>query len=362
VLASLQTSLRPAARNPRTWVVAVTPLLLLPAAYVMADGAPGLALVGIITVVLAGCWFGILGGAVAGAWTGLALGPVLTAVTLTTPLLGHPERWPLRVLFFVLVGSTGGAATRDLRRGLELERSQRRELARLHARALTTFARLVALRDQPTAYHCERVAENARTLGRHYGLEGHELDALYWAGLLHDLGKITTPAAILLKEGALEPAEYRVIQEHTKVGSDILLAISPRFDRIAEGVRTHHERWDGGGYPHGLHAENIPLFGRILAVVDVFEAMTSPRPYREALPVAEVLRHLREGAGEAFDAEAVRAFVHLHRRGLILVHGDGRPTPQPVDTGIFTTGFWRAQGREPTPAATDEHVVVLPLT
>lgn len=336
-------------------VARVAVLLAVPAAALaltrsLGGAAPGLPFLALLAVLAAGRWFGWLVGAVEGLYAALLLGPLVGTIRVVPPGQANDHWWG-PMLFFVALGAAAGTATEALRRRLQAERAERRELTKVHARTLVTFANVVAHRDQPTAYHCERVAENARTLGRQYGLEGNDLDALYWAGMLHDLGKIATPAGILLKDGKLTVDEYDIIKQHPVMGSEMLLDISPRFGLIAEGVRCHHERWDGSGYPDGLSGTDIPLFGRLLAVVDVFEAMTAPRPYRGPLRASEVMSHLREKAGVEFDPEIVRLFAQLHRRRLIHTYADGYPTPTDLDTGIFDSGFWAGQtgpvGREP---------------
>lgn len=313
--------------------------------------APGLPFLALLAVLAAGRWYGPGVGALEGLYAAVLLGPHIGEVVVVASGARHGPWWGPG-LFFVLLGVAAGAATENLRRRLADERSQRRELARVHARTLVTFASLVAHRDQPTAYHCERVAENARSLGRRYGLNGNELDALYWAGLLHDLGKITTPAAILLKEGNLTPTEYTVIQEHAAMGAEVLLDISPRFRPIADGVRSHHERWDGSGYPDGLAGAAIPLFGRLLAVVDVFEAMTAPRPYRGPMPRDVVMEHLLEHAGSDFDPDIVSLFHGLYLDGDVRTYADGPPASADLTTGIFSTGFWNEQVVARPPLAT----------
>ena len=341
---SLLESLARRSKDPRTLALLVAPLAVLGLTWGLGGVAPGLPFLALLAVLAAGRWFGTLVGGLQGLYTALLLGPWVGGIQVTAPRSVHGPAWGPG-LFFIVTGIVAGAATQQLRRRLAEERSQRRELARVHARTLVTFAALVAHRDQPTAFHCERVAENARTLGRLYGLSGHELNALYWAGMLHDLGKIATPAAILLKEGKLTAEEYDAIQRHAAMGADVLLDISPRFQLIAEGVASHHERWDGSGYPAGLAGDAIPLFGRLLAVVDVFEAMTAPRPYREALPQGEVMQHLRERAGTDFDPAIVKLFAQLYRQGLVHTHANGDPPPADPSSGIFSTGFWREQGR-----------------
>ena len=304
---------------------------------------PGVPFLVLFAVLAAAFWFGPWAGAIEGLFASVLLGRWAGGVAVVPAQAAHGPWWGPG-LFFVLVGLAAGAATQRLRGLLAAERNHRRELTRLHARTLVTFANMVAHRDQPTAYHCERVAENARSLGKLYGLSETDLNALYWAGLLHDLGKITTPASILLKDGKLTDDEYGVIKQHAAMGAEVLLDISPRFHLIAEAVRSHHERWNGSGYPAGLAGEDIPLFGRLLAVIDVFEAMTAPRPYRGPLPPQDVMQHLRDRAGTEFDPQIVELFASLYRRRLVHTYADGYPTPTDMSTGIFTTGFWREQG------------------
>lgn len=345
--------------DARRLALVFAPAALLGVSWVLGSVTPGLPFLAAFAVAAAGLWFGPLAGFIEGCYMAALLATRLGAGGFD-PLGATHIRWWTAALFFTLLGLAVGTGSRNLRRRLAAERAQREELARIHARSLTTFARLVADRDQPTAHHCERVAANARTLGRHYGLTGHRLDALYWAGLLHDLGKISMPASILLKEGPLTDEEYEIIKRHADKGADVLLDISDRFHQIAEGVRTHHEKWDGSGYPAGLAGSDIPIFGRLLAVTDVFEAMTAPRPYRRALHPDEVTRHLRANAGTHFDPDIVQLFESLYRRGLIRTFDDGLQLPTDVDAGIATTGFWREQGRGPRaqaparlPAGTD---------
>lgn len=315
-------------RDPRVAGLLLAPPLVLALSRDTSTAAPGLPFLGVFAILAGALWFGWLAGALEGAYVALLLGPFIGSVRVVPRAVSH-EHWWMPAAFFVVLGVAGGAATQHLRRRLSEERRQRSELERLHARSLVVFANLVAHRDQPTAHHCERVARNVRYLGALYGLDEADLDALYWAGMLHDLGKITTPASILLKNGKLTDDEYQVIQRHPGMGADVLLDISPRFQAIAEGVRSHHERWDGSGYPDGMAGESIPLFGRLLAVADVFEAMTAPRPYRGALSPHDVMHHLQERAGKDFDPAIVRLFAQQFRRGQVRTHADGQFLPPP---------------------------------
>jgi diguanylate cyclase (GGDEF)-like protein len=153
--------------------------------------------------------------------------------------------------------------------------------------------------------HSTAVADLARSIGQTLGVESQELDHLYLAGLLHDLGKISTPDAILLKPGPLTVEEREVMQEHSRIGFDLLdgLDLTP----VDEWILHHHEHWNGSGYPDGLAGAEIPFGSRIVLVADAFDAMTSERPYRRALSVPAALGELRDLAGHQFDPLVVSA-------------------------------------------------------
>jgi HD-GYP domain-containing protein (c-di-GMP phosphodiesterase class II) len=161
------------------------------------------------------------------------------------------------------------------------------------------------------------VAHNSRAVGLALGLGRDDLRAVYWAGLLHDLGKIAIPEGILQKPAPLSEEEFRTMRRHSDIGADLLLSVSPELRPIAEGIRSHHERWDGTGYPRGLAGEHVPLVGRIVSVVDVFEALTCKRPYRDSRPVSEVLGFVRDRAGVWFDPSLARLVEDLYWKGEI---------------------------------------------
>jgi putative two-component system response regulator len=153
-----------------------------------------------------------------------------------------------------------------------------------------------------------RVARTAAGLARRLGLDEEEVSLIERAAPLHDVGKIGVPDAVLLKPGRLTPQEFRVVQAHTELGADILAQGSSRLVRAAREIAlTHHERWDGTGYPQGLAGEAIPLWGRIVAVADVLDALMSERPYKRAWTPAEALAELRAQAGQQFDPRVVAA-------------------------------------------------------
>lgn len=247
-----------------------------------------------------------------------AVGTAVLATLLLGPLMpldvaaDVPQRasaWLSRGAFLVVIGAFVGAAFQVVHARIAKIEELRTGLAATHSRSLRVFAGLVAKRDEQTYGHCERVGRNAVAIGRRLGLDARELGRLYWAGLLHDLGKIGVPEAILRKPGKLTDDEFREMQQHCEFGRTILLNVSADFEPIAEGLLSHHERWDGTGYPHGLAGTDIPLFGRILAVADVFEALTSQRPYREPMTRDEALAELTHGRGHHFDPSVHHAFL-----------------------------------------------------
>lgn len=175
--------------------------------------------------------------------------------------------------------------------------------------AIQSLAAAVDAKDRYTSGHSERVANYATAIAEQMGLSKDMQDTLRVAGLLHDLGKIGVPDAILNKSGRLTQEEREVINRHPTVGGDILKR-SPHLDRVLPGVVFHHERYDGAGYPDGLAGDGIPLIARVLAVADSFDAMTSERPYRKAMPVESALRELKNNAGTQFAPDVVEAFLY----------------------------------------------------
>jgi len=206
----------------------------------------------------------------------------------------------------------------ELRQLHEEERVQRaraeRALSRLEASYTTTVRALAAaleLRDDITGNHAERVTTLALLLTRQVAPELADEPELEYGFLLHDIGKIGIPDAILLKPGPLDPAESKVMQAHPLLG-DRIVARVPYLGGVArEVVVSHHERWDGAGYPSGLAGDEIPLPARIFALADAFDAMTSDRPYRPAVGRAHALEEIREGAGHQFDPAIANAFVTI---------------------------------------------------
>jgi putative nucleotidyltransferase with HDIG domain len=180
-------------------------------------------------------------------------------------------------------------------------------------RALTSS---IDAKDQYTCGHSERVALIARRIAEAAGLDEFTTGRVYLAGLLHDIGKIGVPEAVLTKPGRLTKPEFAIMRKHPEVGARILSGIKQVQDLVA-GVLFHHERIDGRGYPQGLSGNGIPLFGRIVGLADCFDAMTSNRTYRRALPLEVTLTEIRRFAGTQFDPKLVEAFLKLDSAELL---------------------------------------------
>jgi len=180
---------------------------------------------------------------------------------------------------------------------------------------ILSLALTIEARDETTEGHCQRLAAYAVALGREIGLSDDELSALEKAGYLHDIGKIGIPDAILLKPGRLTREEFQVMKEHSIIG-DRLCGELRSLKKVRPIVRHHHERRDGSGYPDGLKGDEIPVLAQVLAVVDVFDALTTTRPYKTAIPAETAYEELRGEARRGWhDPELVEALIKASRAG-----------------------------------------------
>ena len=182
------------------------------------------------------------------------------------------------------------------------------DLEASHEAIIRGWAMMLELRDLETSGHVTRTCQMMEFLARQYRFSEEQMRNIRWGALLHDIGKIGIPDAILLKPGPLTPEERQTMQRHAGYARDILDSV-PYLVPARTIPFAHHERWDGSGYPSGLRGEEIPLEARLFAVVDVADAMTSDRPYRQALPVSEAYRHLKEEAGRLYDPQVVTLFI-----------------------------------------------------
>lgn len=178
------------------------------------------------------------------------------------------------------------------------------------AEAVYRLALVAELRDNRTAAHIHRVSAYCTLLARSIGLPDAEAQLIARAAPLHDLGKLNVPAEILSKPGPLTAEEWEAIKRHPGQGASLLAGSPLRLLSTAETIAiSHHERWDGSGYPHGLAGDAIPLSGRICAIADVFDALTSERPYKPAYSLETALEVLKEGRGSHFDPQLIDTFL-----------------------------------------------------
>jgi HD-GYP domain-containing protein (c-di-GMP phosphodiesterase class II) len=194
--------------------------------------------------------------------------------------------------------------------GLESLRIKQLEegAAALRRSAICAFTQLLDLKDLNTGVHSTRLAEWGLRVGQELGLDEVTLHDLEIAALLHDIGKIGIPDAILRKPGKLDADEYTLIKKHPEYGW-LVLRLLPGFERAALDVLHHHESLDGKGYPAGLKGSEIPIVSRIVCVIDAFDAMVSSRPYRQGLPFEEAVRRLILSSGTQFDPDVVQSFL-----------------------------------------------------
>ena len=182
----------------------------------------------------------------------------------------------------------------------------------LHAQAclIDALSMSLQMRDAYTRHHCDRVGLLAQRLAAHCDLDAEACEQIGLAARFHDIGKIGIPDAVLRKPGKLDEEEWQVMRQHVEIGARIIGEHSSGLLRTAHRiVLSHHEKWDGSGYPNGLKGEDIPLEGRIVAIADVFDALTSVRPYKQAWSVEDAVAFLREQSGRHFDPRLVELFI-----------------------------------------------------
>ncbi len=283
--------------------------------------------------------FGLRAG-LAGALLGFALMVVWDAVSGHVQLtwLGYVNRG---IAFLALAALLGTFIDRSRRlegevrhyydESLELQSRSQRQLANsarsleekvaertfelddARAETLHLLAAAVEYRDDETFEHTERVGVIAAEIATRLGLRRGQVKRLREAAPLHDVGKIAIPDGILLKRGNLTPEEHEAMERHAALGARLLSrSSSPVLQMAAVIAATHHEWWDGSGYPSGLAGERIPIVGRVVAVADVFDALTHARPYKGAWPVNQAVARIKRASGSQFDPRVVNAFVAMH--------------------------------------------------
>jgi HD-GYP domain-containing protein (c-di-GMP phosphodiesterase class II) len=249
---------------------------------------------------------GVLAVACAGVAALIADGPIFTALgAVALALLALLAGWQLGEHRRVALETELGERGEDLRRALsELEIAQAETVRRL--------SMAVEFRDEDTGAHIERIGRFSTLLSRAIGMPPEFCRRMSHAAPLHDVGKVAIPDAILLKPGSLTPEERAIVETHAEEGHRLLRGSSSSIlDMGAAIALSHHERWDGGGYPRGLNAENIPIEGRIVAIADVFDALTSHRVYRDAFTVEQAREMMLAEAGKHFDPVLLQAFMEV---------------------------------------------------
>ena len=192
------------------------------------------------------------------------------------------------------------------------------QLLAVRTSVICALNQLLDLKDLNTGVHSTRLAEWSVRIGRDLGLDDDCLRDLEAAAILHDIGKIGTPDAILRKPSKLTADEYAIIKKHPEYGWAVLKAV-PGFERVSLFVLHHHEAYDGTGYPAGLRGEETPIGSRIVSVMDSFDAMVSSRPYRKGLPLDEAIRRLEADIGKQFDTIVTPKFIAMARAGAATV-------------------------------------------
>lgn len=201
----------------------------------------------------------------------------------------------------------------------EKVRERTAELRRTRLDIIHRLGRAAEFRDNETGFHVIRMSHCCRLLAEKAGMDSHSCHLILQASPMHDVGKIGIPDRILLKPGVLDPDEWALMQRHPEFGAQIIGQHDAGLLRMASTIAlTHHEKWDGTGYPQGLAGDQIPLYGRVAAVADVFDAVTSARPYKKAWPVTDAFDYIRDQAGRHFDPNLVEKFLSAREEVLAI--------------------------------------------
>jgi len=236
-----------------------------------------------------------------GAWLALSFG---SRVEFTPPVLGTASLLVAALVYF------GHRAYRVYRGRLDAERRRADDMAVLHLATMEALALAIDAKDQTARSHLQRVQVYATGIARGLGMSATDIEGVRTAALLHDIGKLAVPEHILSKPGPLTHEEFQKVRVHPQVGAEIISAVPFPYP-VAPLILSHHERWDGKGYPQGLKGEEIPLGARILTVVDYYHALTSDRPYHKGMTRAAALALLQQEAGRALDPSVVAMFLKL---------------------------------------------------
>ena len=201
------------------------------------------------------------------------------------------------------------------------------EIEEAHLDTVQRLAVVAEYKDEDTAIHIKRMSRYCTVLARGLNLSRREVEIVLHASPMHDVGKIGIPDAILCKPGKLDEGEWEIMKQHTVMGAQILSGSESELIKTGQIIAlTHHEKWDGSGYPNGLVKEDIPLLGRVCAVADVFDALTSKRPYKDAFPNEKAFEFLKEGREKHFDKDIVDMFFSCLDEVLAIQEAFGEPS------------------------------------
>ncbi|MDH4133307.1 MAG: two-component system response regulator [Gammaproteobacteria bacterium] len=213
----------------------------------------------------------------------------------------------------------------------EKVRERTRELNETRLEVIRRLGRAAEYRDNETGLHIIRMSKYSQVLGRAAGLSESEAELLLNASPMHDIGKIGIPDGILLKPGKLDPEEWTVMKTHASIGAEILSSSGSELLEAARVIAiSHHEKWDGSGYPHGLAGDAIPFTGRIVAVADVFDALTTERPYKKAWAIDDAFNYIREQSGKHFDPALAGLFLRHSEEILTIRRNHAEPPHEAV--------------------------------
>ncbi len=189
------------------------------------------------------------------------------------------------------------------------------EIKESYTEMIFRFALVAEFKDETTGTHLVRIADYSTEIAKSLGLAKKDMYYLRYASPMHDIGKLAIPDSILKKASGLTPEEREIVKKHTTLGADIFKGTRSPLLKIARIISlTHHERYDGTGYPQGIKGKQIPLFGRIVGLADVFDALTTKRPYKEAYSFDEALRMIKDQSGKHFDPDVAKAFLKRKNR------------------------------------------------
>jgi hypothetical protein len=274
-------------------------------------------------------------------FSAMALPPRLTVAVAATAILSlaamaaigpRPESWTgffvLRVAGLIVTAGVCAAIANERTRRIAALRDSQEEVPR-------RLARVIEFRDRDTGGHVERMSDIAGLIAQELGFDARTVRRLRQASAMHDVGKVAIPDSILLKPGPLTPEERFVMEGHARAGFEMLTGSSSALLELGATIAlTHHERFDGAGYPDGLKGEDIPLPGRITAVADVFDALTSDRVYKAAIPINEAIATIVEGRGAHFDPKIVDAFLRVLPKIPSLIHAESDDAAAVVVVGL----------------------------